>query len=97
MHFNLLFIFILLSRTVSTKISHIRNLNKPACINCVHFITDHPNNHVFAKCKLFGQMDIITGSISYDYAKLCRENETKCGLNGSKYGEKGNTSSICDL
>ena len=104
MHRNLLLMFILLSRTISTKIPLIRNLNHPACINCVHFITDHPNNHVFAKCKLFGQMDIVTGSISYDYAKMCRENESKCGLNGSKYEEKGKndtpslgTSSTCDL
>ena len=49
-------------------------------------------------------MDIVTGSISYDYAKMCREIESKCGMNGSKYEEKGKndtpslgTSSTCDL
>lgn len=89
MHRKLLFMFIILNRSFSTKLPLIRNLNHPACINCVHFITDHPNNHVYAKCKLFGNMDIVSGSIQYDFAKLCRENEFKCGLNGTQYEEKG--------
>ena len=91
MYRNLLLVCMMTwSRTLSTKlpVPVIRNLNHPACINCVHFVSDHSNNHVFAKCKLFGDMDVVTGSITYDYVKLCRDNDAKCGVNGTFYEEK---------
>lgn len=90
MYHKLLLMLILLSRSFSYKLPVIRNLKYPACVNCVNFVSDHPTNHVYAKCKRFGSMDIVTGSIIYDFARLCRENESKCGLNGKLYEEKKN-------
>jgi len=36
----------------------------------------------------FGEMNLVTGCIEYDFAKLCRENEKKCGFGGAMYQEK---------
>ena len=49
-------------------------------------------SEVFGKCKVFGTMDIVTGTIIYDYASLCRENDQKCGMNGTYYEIKSETS-----
>ena len=89
MYYKLLLMFVLLKHSFSTKLPVIRNLKHPACVNCLHFISDRPNNHVFARCKMFGEMDVITGSINYDFAKLSRESDSKCGVNGTFYEEKG--------
>jgi len=70
----------------------IRNKNLPLCIHCVHFI-EHKNNYpydslpsdTYGKCKKFGEVDIVTGIIQYDFAKLCRVDSGKCGRFGSEY------------
>lgn len=93
MYRNLLLMLVLLNRSLSTKppLPVIRNLNKPICANCIHYISDgnHPNSFVFAKCKLFGHMDVVTGSITYEYVSVPRRNDAKCGVNGTFYEEKG--------
>jgi hypothetical protein len=40
-----------------------------------------------SKCKKFGEKDIITDEITYDYADSCRKYENKCGNEG-KYFEQ---------
>lgn len=106
MYHNLLLMLILLNRSLSTKppLPVIRNLNKPICANCIHYISDRNDNRfVFAKCKLFGHMNIITGSIMYEYVSVSRLNEAKCGVNGTfyeeneKYNQFLGTPSACDL
>jgi len=93
---NTLLYFLMLSRTMSTGIpSMVRNLQYPACKNCVHFI-EHTNNYPYdpvpdnnyGKCKKFGEMNLVTGGIEYDFAKLCRQNDKKCGSEGAGYEEK---------
>ena len=80
-------IYLLLSLVNCEKI--IRNVNFPACKNCIHY---KPTAYTtFAselnKCEKFGDKNINTDEISYDYADTCREDETKCGIEG-KYFEK---------
>jgi len=74
----------------------IRNLKYPVCVNCIHFI-EHKNNYPYdpppdsreyGKCKLFGEINMITGVIDYDFAKFCRYDSKKCGNNGVKFEEK---------
>lgn len=68
----------------------------PICVNCLHFIegkTNYPydslpNNSTNGKCKKFGEINVVTGEIDYDFAKYCRKDETKCGKIGTKYTEK---------
>jgi len=66
----------------------IKNLHAPKCHMCKHFIpgdyfaNDSP---MFAKCKKFGNSDLVSGKINHDYAESCRSIESKCGTNGSRY------------
>jgi hypothetical protein len=87
-----------LSRLFSKKIffSYIKNTNVPVCVNCVHFIEDPfnypydppPNNSRYGKCKTFGQINLITGELEYEYASTCRISDAKCGLNGKHFTKK---------
>lgn len=92
------FIYFFMFRSVlsSIKIPMLRNLKYPVCFNCAHFI-EYKNNYPydalpdskeFGKCKMFGEIDLITGTIEYDYAKNCRQDTKKCGINASCYEEK---------
>ena len=47
-----------------------------------------PNDKLYSKCNKFGEINFITGSIDYDLAKNCRDDNNKCGKNGSEYKEK---------
>lgn len=85
--------FFILKKSFSTEKIFIRNKNLPVCVNCVNFI-GHTNNYpydslpsdtLYGKCKKFGHIDLITGLTEYDYAKKCRDDNNKCGKNGSEY------------
>jgi hypothetical protein len=82
----LLFIFV-----NSEKI--IKNINIPACKNCIHykpsyFTTDF--TETFNKCNKFGNKNIITNEISYDFADMCRNDENKCGYEGKYFEQEKN-------
>jgi len=72
---------------------YIRNQKLPICSNCVHFI-EHtnkypydpfPSDSLYGKCKKFGEVNIVSGIVAYDFASLCRDNNNKCGKYGSQY------------
>jgi hypothetical protein len=70
----------------------IKNINFPACKNCVYF---KPENHleftsVLNSCEKFGEKDIITDKIKYDFVGMCRSNESKCGMDGKYFEEEKN-------
>ena len=71
----------------------IRNINIPSCKKCIHFIPA-PYNFDFTtnynRCAKFGEKDIITDKINYDFAELCRPDETKCGKEGKYFEEEEN-------
>lgn len=87
-----------LKRLFSQKIyfSYIKNTNLPVCVNCVHFIEDTnnypydppPNDSRYGKCKTFGQNNLVTGELEYDYASICRMTDTKCGETGKYFTKK---------
>lgn len=72
--FNYLFIF---------KDSNIINNNLPPCSRCIHYKNSFNNR--LGKCTKFGQKDIITGKINYEYALDIRSDENKCGLKGNLF------------
>ena len=81
---KILYLYTLVS---SEKI--IKNINIPSCRNCVHYKPSYSTTDFtgsFNKCHKFGDKNIITNKISYDYADMCRNNENKCGNEG-KYFE----------
>ena len=67
----------------------IKNLDVPSCVDCVHFIDDS-NSKLYAKCKLFGSKERVSGEIIYDYAYICRNKRCSdsCGPDGKYYQAK---------
>ena len=83
-------------RIISTGKIFIRNKELPICSNCVHFI-EHtnnypydpmPSNEQYGRCKKFGGVNVITGTIEYDLASDSRFNDSKCGKIGSEFTAK---------
>lgn len=68
----------------------------PFCVNCLHFIEhknnysydDSPSDKNYGRCNKFGKVNLVTGTIEYDFAKNCREDDNKCGKNGLEYKGK---------
>ena len=68
----------------------IKNINNNSCRNCIHYkpnLLDIDFTSKLSNCQKFGDKDIIKNKITYDYADLCRNDESKCGQKG-KYFEK---------
>ena len=66
----------------------ITNVNIPSCKNCKYYNPSHYNDFTsLNKCNKFGEKNIITDEITYNYADTCRNDESKCGKDG-KYFEK---------
>jgi hypothetical protein len=93
---NKLVHFLILNNKFSTGKNFIRNEALPICSNCVHFI-EHTNNYPYdpipnneqnGRCKKFGEINMITGSIEHDLASDCRLNNDKCGKFASEYTKK---------
>ena len=82
---------LLFSMVPSNKI--IKNINYPSCRNCIHY---KPNSYysdftsILSKCEKFGEKNIITDEIRYNYADSCRDNESKCGKEGKYFEEEKN-------
>ena len=88
--------FLILNRTFTTGKIFIRNRELSICSNCLHFI-EHtnnypydsiPSNEQYGRCKKFGEVNLITGIVEYDFAKNCRLNNNKCGILGLEYTNK---------
>ena len=69
----------------------IKNVYVPSCKNCIYFKPEWYNNDfssTFNKCEKFGEKNIISDKVSYDYAELCRKDESKCGYEGKYFEEE---------
>lgn len=71
---------------------NIRNINIPACRNCIHYKPNMYNEFTSDKstCGNFGYKNIITGEIKYDLAHFCRNTQDKCGKEGKLFSEEKN-------
>jgi hypothetical protein len=65
---------------------NIKNQYSPLCKTCKHFIPHNSYNLEssikFGKCGFFGEKNVLTGKIDYEYASIARKN-TDCGVNGT--------------
>jgi hypothetical protein len=70
----------------------IKNNHIPACKNCKFFTPMQYNDFDsdMNRCEKFGEKDIITGKIEYDFVSSCRKDEDKCGLDGKLFEEEVN-------
>lgn len=68
----------------------IQNINIPSCRNCVNY---KPNyfSEPLSRCDKFGKKNIITDEISYDFADICRRDESQCGNEGKYFEEESKT------
>ena len=71
-------------------VPQIKNMNYPVCKDCVYFIPD--KSITFSKCSFFGEKNVITGDIKYDFADLSRM--YKCGESGKYYKSKPNNQTL---
>ena len=93
MRLLILFFFISLPSMYTKRLfSKIKNLDKPNCINCKHYIPETYNdfNSANNKCCIFGDKDIHSGHIRYDYVSECRKDEEKCGIEGTYFEKQNN-------
>ena len=72
------------------KLRFIKNMNFPACDNCLYFrnfipiegtSSDFASHYEYSKigvCMKFGDKNMITGKIDYDSAINCRNDASKC-------------------
>jgi hypothetical protein len=84
-------LYILVSVLNADKI--IKNINIPACRNCIHYKPVTYNSDFttpYNKCTKFGDKDIVTDKITYNFAESCRNDESKCGLEGKYFIEEPN-------
>lgn len=54
---------------------------KKICKDCRHFIGDNLD------CKKYGDTNLITGKVTYEYARDVREDEKKCGKDAIQFEE----------
>ena len=68
--------------------SMIRNVDKKTCSQCIHFSRNPISS--LNECMKFGEKNLISGHISYDFAGSCRHDETKCGVYGKYFIQESN-------
>ena len=88
------FLYLLLCVVNSEKI--IKNININSCRNCIHYkpyLLDTDFTSKMSNCKKFGNKDVVTDKITYDYADLCRIDESKCGKEGKFFESEENVDS----
>ena len=73
-------IFLLGTNVAAT---HIKNNCSPVCKNCIHYVPHSLEQ--YSTCKLFGTKEIVTGEIRLEDCRNCRNDETKCGLEGKYF------------
>ena len=70
----------------------IQNFKSPICQTCKYYkpfsIFGHKDNYEYSRCMKFGEKNIITGELKFEFAKNIRRDGNKCGPNGTLYEEK---------
>jgi hypothetical protein len=69
----------------------IKNLEYPTCKTCAYFIKhddfEFASSFDLGKCMLFGEKNVVSGEIKYDYADAARKFNSSCGIVGKYYNE----------
>ncbi len=83
-------IYLFLSTAFAIQDTFIRNIDKPSCIKCKHYLPDPTDRFVSstAKCKMFGGKDTHTGTILYEDAVSVRRDEVRCSTAGKYFEEE---------
>ena len=71
----------------------IKNVDLPSCKKCIHYLPsvyhlDFGSN--MNRCSKFGEKNMISDEIKYDFVESCRKDEKKCGEKGEYFEEEPN-------
>ena len=66
---------------------YIINSALPECRNCKHFMPHNSEQHKYslATCLLYGQKDIISGKITFEFAQHVRNRDGQCSREGLNF------------
>jgi len=70
---NILYYIFFITNLHNIKSYFIQNKNQKICADCKFFIAGKD------KCRIFGNVNIITGKYNYEAANLVRNDKNKCG------------------
>jgi hypothetical protein len=71
----------MLSKVIQRQI--IKNNSAPICKQCVFYI---PNKEpTYIRCMKYGEKNMVTGEINYEYAFHARASPHMCGPEGKSY------------
>ena len=69
----------------------IKNIDIRSCRNCIYYKLESSDSYPeLNECIYFGEKNIQTDIIKYEFANLCRSSENKCGLEGKYFEEQPN-------
>jgi hypothetical protein len=86
----ILIIFIQNILAISYFVETIKN-NAVLCKNCIYFKSESYGSN---KCIRFGELDVVSGKIEYNYAYKCRLDSNCCGLEAKYFQERNNKTKI---
>lgn len=91
MNMNIFYLFIFFQLYISDA-AIIKNIDIRSCRNCIYYKIESLSNNYpeLNECRYFGEKNIQTDIIKYEYADLCRSSENKCGLEGKYFEEDPN-------
>ena len=75
---------------LSKRFMFIKNGNTKSCVDCIHF-SEQPDRYPYdppsdlGYCKLFGEKDVVYGDIKYEFAAVCRIDDSKCGVTAKHF------------
>lgn len=57
------------------------------CVKCKHYVRpDEPKADLrLGRCRLFGEVEPVAGSVRFMFASMVRENQEACGMEGRYY------------
>ena len=70
----------------------IQNIKSPICNTCKYYkpftIFKNSDNLKYSLCMRYGEKNIITGEVKFEFAGNVRKDEKKCGSNGIYHEKK---------
>lgn len=82
-----------LASNIPEKDVFIKNFRLPVCKQCVYFKSqeekDDPNKiSDYNKCMKYGEQNLVTGEIRFQYADYVRKQELQCGATAKHFIQK---------
>jgi len=72
---------------------YIKHFSLPVCKDCVYYRPQKDKLDPFKsgdqdKCLKYGEKNVVTGEINYQYADIVRKQDLQCGLKGKHFLQK---------